>query len=127
MNNIGSTAGPSTVQRQHLTAAASEPTVERIHDALRDVIDAYRGANIIDLGLVHRIEIADRIVTITMTMTAPDCPAQGHILSGVRERLMMIPGVGGVDVKLVWEQRRPSQAIPPQPAPVVAPRNAHRD
>jgi metal-sulfur cluster biosynthetic enzyme len=127
MNNIGSTAGPSTVQRQHLTAAASEPTVERIRDALRDVIDAYRGVNIIDLGLVHRIEIADRIVTITMTMTAPDCPAQGHILSGMRERLMMIPGVGGVDIKLVREQRRPSQKNPAQPAPAAASRNAHRD
>ncbi len=127
MNNIGSTTGPSAAQRQHLTSAASEPTVERIRGALRDVIDAYRGVNIIDLGLVHRIEIADRIVTITMTTTAPDCPAQGHILSGVRERLMMIPGVGGVDIKLVREPRRPSQAIPPQPAPAAASRNAHRD
>lgn len=105
--------------------AASEPTVERIRRALRDVIDADRGVNIIDLGLVYRIEVIDRIVTITMTMTAPGCPAQGHILSGVRERLMMIPGVGGVDVRLVWEPGWSSQKILPRSA--SASRNAHRD
>lgn len=111
--------------------AASEPTVERIRRALRDVIDADRGVNIIDLGLVYRIEVIDRIVTITMTMTmtmtAPGCPAQGHILSGVRERLMMIPGVGGVDVRLVWEPGWSSQKILPRSVSASASRNAHRD
>jgi metal-sulfur cluster biosynthetic enzyme len=88
--------------RGSLMTAAPELTVERIRAALRDVIDAYRGINIIDLGLVYRIEIIDRSVRVTLTMTAPGCPAQGHILSGVRERLMMIHGVHDVDINLVW-------------------------
>jgi metal-sulfur cluster biosynthetic enzyme len=124
MNNIESITGSSAGRRQHMMVAASEPTVERIRRALRDVIDADRGVNIIDLGLVYRIEIIDRIVRITMTMTAPGCPAQRHILSGVRERLTMIPGVGDEDIKLVWEPRWSSQKILP---PASASRSAHRD
>ncbi|MGH8599359.1 MAG: metal-sulfur cluster assembly factor [Burkholderiales bacterium] len=127
MDNIESISDSSARRQPGTIVTASEPTVERVRRALHDVIDAERGINIVDLGLVYRIEIINRIVRIAMTMTAPGCPAQRHILSGVRERLMMIPGVGDVDINLVWEPRWSPQKMLRKPASASAGRGAHRD
>ena len=42
-----------------------------IRDALRKVIDPELGVNIVDLGLVCRIEMEGTRVGIAMTMTSP--------------------------------------------------------
>jgi metal-sulfur cluster biosynthetic enzyme len=47
---------------------------EQIRDALRKVVDPEVGANIVDLGLVYRIELSGRQLLIEMTMTSPACP-----------------------------------------------------
>lgn len=93
--------------------AAPQPTVESVFEALHDVIDPELGYNIVDLGLVYGAEIDDETLRVTMTMTTPGCPAQDYIVMGVRERAMMIPGIGDVDVSVVWEPRWSPQAMSP--------------
>ena len=44
-----------------------------------------------------------RKVTIRMTLTAPGCGVAPMILDDVRERVAKVPGVGAVDVDLVFD------------------------
>jgi metal-sulfur cluster biosynthetic enzyme len=78
-------------------------TESEIRDALRTVIDPEIGVNIVDLGLVYGIEIADGEVRVIMTMTTPACPLGDYLAdlveSGIRQRF---PRVKHVTVDLVW-------------------------
>ena len=79
------------------------PTREQLREMLKDVFDPELGYNIVDLGLVYGVEIAETVVTVTMTLTTPGCPASDMIQAGVRNRLEEAEGVGEVVIDLVWE------------------------
>lgn len=79
------------------------PDEERVRTLLRQVVDPEVGANIVDLGLVYRIDIAPGQVTITMTMTSPACPMGEMILDDVRAVLADKLPDWPADVALVWE------------------------
>jgi metal-sulfur cluster biosynthetic enzyme len=79
-------------------------TEEAVRDALRTVIDPELGVNIVDLGLVYRIEIDGALVRIDLTMTSPACPLGEYIRDLVSsEVLVHLPEVRDVKVQLVWE------------------------
>jgi len=42
-------------------------------EALRDVYDPEIPVNVVDLGLIYTIEVADGDVHVEMTLTAPGC------------------------------------------------------
>ena len=75
-----------------------------IRDALRTVIDPELGVNIVDLGLVYRIDVEGPRVRVEMTMTSPACPL-GDYLKGLVEAAVTgaVPGVQHAEVALVWE------------------------
>lgn len=52
---------------------AALPTGERIREALCSVDDPEVGMNIVDLGLVYRIDIAPDLVLVEPTMATPAC------------------------------------------------------
>jgi metal-sulfur cluster biosynthetic enzyme len=80
------------------------PTETNIREALRQVIDPELGLNIVDLGLVYRIEIDGTDVRIVMTMTSPACPLSEYLKELVDSTIRrQIPDVGSVDVVLVLE------------------------
>ncbi len=91
----------------------SAPTVEEAYLALHDVIDPELGYNIVDIGLVYKLEIVEGLLKVTMTMTTPGCPAQDYIMGGVDERGAAIPGIDDVDIELVWEPRWSPQMMSP--------------
>jgi FeS assembly SUF system protein len=77
---------------------------EAIVKMLRTVYDPEIPVNIYDLGLVYGVDIDDdRKVTITMTFTAPACPAADFIAEDVKQRIETIEGVSGAEVKIVFE------------------------
>jgi len=88
----------------------SELTEQAVRDALRGVIDPELGANLVDLGMVRQIDIADGQVTVHLVLTAPGCPLAGWIVQGVRQAVGALPGVEGVEVKLLDEPWQPSDA-----------------
>ncbi|MCW5695443.1 MAG: SUF system Fe-S cluster assembly protein [Bauldia sp.] len=72
--------------------------------ALKTVFDPEIPADIYELGLIYRIDVdEDRNVAIDMTLTAPGCPVAGEMPGWVQNAVSAIPGVGQVDVKMVFD------------------------
>jgi len=72
--------------------------------ALKTVFDPEIPADIYELGLIYKVEIKDdRSVDVLMTLTTPNCPAAGELPTMVENAVASVPGVGVVDVKVVWE------------------------
>lgn len=82
----------------------SSPSEQAVRDALRSVDDPEVGMNIVDLGLVYRIDIGSRGVDVTMTMTTPACPMGGMIVDEARDAVQaLLPAGAAAQVRLVWE------------------------
>jgi FeS assembly SUF system protein len=72
--------------------------------ALKTVFDPEIPADIYELGLIYKVDIKDdRAVDVMMTLTTPNCPAAGELPTMVENAVASVPGVGVVNVKLVWE------------------------
>ena len=77
---------------------------ELIRDALRKVVDPEVGANIVDLGLVYRIELTGRQLLVEMTMTSPACPMGDLIVDDAHAELdRVLPADVSVNIQVVWE------------------------
>jgi len=57
----------------------------RILEALRQVYDPEIPFNIVELGLVRKIEQVEGEIVITMILTVPTCPLAGMIVESVRQ------------------------------------------
>lgn len=72
--------------------------------ALKTVYDPEIPADIYELGLIYKIDVDDdRNVDVEMTLTAPGCPVAGEMPTWVENAVASVPGVGHVDVKLVFD------------------------
>ena len=83
---------------------------QSITNALRNVIDPELGDNIVDLGMVHRIDTdVDGNVDITVSLTTAGCPLRAQLMKDVKTRVGTLPGVAAVRVhfgELTTEQKR---------------------
>jgi FeS assembly SUF system protein len=89
-------------------AALPEAELARMTDeivaALKTVYDPEIPADIYELGLIYRIDIADdRKVTVEMTLTTPNCPSAQELPMMVENAVASVPGVGEVKVDIVWD------------------------
>ena len=70
-----------------------------IREALHHVVDPEIGVNIVDLGLVYRIEVEGPRARIAMTMTSPTCPLADYLKDLVRSAIRQyVPDVVDVDI-----------------------------
>ncbi len=84
----------------------SLPTTEQVYDVLREVDDPEIGINIVDLGLIYGVSIADADIYIKMTMTTPACPLHSYLSKASQEAIRKhFPDVNAVNVELVWIHR----------------------
>src|ERR1043166_9109928 len=82
----------------------TERLTAEIVAALKTVFDPEIPADIYELGLIYKVEINDeRAVDVTMTLTTPNCPAAGELPTQVENAVASVPGVGVVNINLVWE------------------------
>ena len=80
------------------------PTEDTIRDALRDVVDPEAGLNVVDLGLVYRIDVGAARIGVRMTMTTPACPLGDVIVESARNAIRAAaPGIPDIQIELVWE------------------------
>jgi FeS assembly SUF system protein len=99
-------AAPETVPAS--ATALPQEEVSRLTDeiivALKTVYDPEIPADIYELGLIYKIDIADdRAVTVDMTLTTPNCPSAQELPAMVENAVASVPGVGPVSVNVVWE------------------------
>ncbi len=90
----------------------TSPIREQIIDAIKTVEDPEIPVNLYDLGLIYDLQItpsADESaspecvdVSITMTLTTPNCPVAETMPMQVQEVVKQIAGVRKAIIKLVW-------------------------
>jgi metal-sulfur cluster biosynthetic enzyme len=88
---------------QSLSDSPDDAARSRAFEALRSVIDPELGINIVDLGLVYRIDVEGSLVRVALTMTSPACPLGEQLVARVKERLKVLRGIERSDVELVWD------------------------
>lgn len=91
----------AVVPRDHKLWPLIEAAVKEVHDPEIPV-------NIYELGLVYKVEIAKEEqgvsdVKVEMTLTSPGCPVAQEMPVWVRDAILPIEGIGGVEVELVWD------------------------
>ena len=75
-----------------------------IVNLLKNIYDPEIPVNIYDLGLIYNIEMVDDDkVTITMTLTAPNCPVADSLLMEVKEKVETVEGVREAEINLVFD------------------------
>ncbi len=77
------------------SAVASE---EAVNAMLAGVMDPELGDNIVDLGMVRKIEVLDGAVDVTVALTTAGCPLRGQLMRDVKARVGSLPGVEEVRV-----------------------------
>ena len=103
------TADPATTpSAAGATSALPAEEIARLTDdiiaGLKTVYDPEIPADIYELGLIYRIDIADdRAVTVDMTLTTPNCPAAQELPIMVENAVASVPGVGATKVNVVWD------------------------
>ena len=83
----------------------NETVIEgEVMDALRTCFDPEIPVNIYELGLVYNVHVDSAgIVTITMTLTSPHCPAAQSMPAEIEGKVKAIPGVTDVKIDIVWD------------------------
>jgi len=92
------------------------PDESAVWDALRGVADPEVGENVVDLGLVYRVDCAPGRVHVDMTMTSPACPMSGTIAEEAENAIRnACAGAREVSVDIVfdppWTPERMSEEI----------------
>jgi metal-sulfur cluster biosynthetic enzyme len=100
--SAGAPAAHATVAERAAGLELAE--FDDIEEAMRDVVDPELGINVVDLGLVYGIHVADdNTVTLDMTLTSAACPLTDVIEDQTRSALVDGPDGGLVtDVKINW-------------------------
>lgn len=77
---------------------------EDILESLTRVIDAEYGINIVDLGIVYGIELANGVATIQMTLTALKVPHRNELVASIHDTLRRRhPALDEIIVDVVFE------------------------
>jgi FeS assembly SUF system protein len=77
---------------------------QNIVKMIKTVFDPEIPVNVYDLGLIYEIEVTDsQEANITMTLTAPNCPAADFIIEDVKQKVESVEGIEKVEVRLVFE------------------------
>ncbi len=81
--------------------SAAPPTRDEVLGVLGSVIDPELGTDIVSLGMVPGVEVADDgVVTVGIKLTIGGCPLRAEIKREVEDRVGLHPGVH--DVKIDW-------------------------
>ena len=83
------------------TNGHADVSKEEILEALKAVLDPELGINIVDLGLVYDVDIADGHVHVSYTLTTMGCPIGPLIEAQMHQLLDPLPGVDSFDAEMV--------------------------
>ncbi len=73
-------------------------TTGDIEQALRGVVDPELGGDVVELGMIKGIDLAEGVATITVALTIAGCPMRNQIEGDVQRKVAALPGVDSVSV-----------------------------
>lgn len=86
---------------EHDPAPATLPTEASVRAALAEVVDPELGDNIVELGMVRRVEVSpDGQVEVEVALTVAACPLRTQLDADVRARVSAVEGVKSVAVTM---------------------------
>ncbi|WP_051062341.1 P-loop NTPase [Ilumatobacter nonamiensis] len=98
----GAPAAPDSVPRPEVSAPdvlGEDVDETAIMNALRGVIDPELGDNIVDLGMVKRLERgADRAMHVTIALTTAGCPLRAQLMRDAKARVVSLPDIDTVKI-----------------------------
>jgi FeS assembly SUF system protein len=98
------TATPGETSSLVPDAARTEALKPAILEAIQTVYDPEIPVNIWELGLIYDVVVdAGGVAGITMTLTAPGCPAAQSLPGEVGEKVKAVAGVTDAKVDVVWD------------------------
>lgn len=101
---------PDLQARPHLTS----PDHQRYLAALSQVADPEIGENIVELGLVERIESLPGRLCVTLVPTSLMCPMADVLVEQAGEALRaMVPATTEVEVDIDWDAQWTPQRMSP--------------
>ena len=95
-----SESADSTQQTAHSNATAISE--DAVRQQLMRVENPELHMDIVSLGLVYGIQIADVKVHVKMTLTSPGCPYGPMLIQLTRSAMYAVPGVKEASVEIVW-------------------------
>ncbi|MDQ7050438.1 MAG: putative Fe-S cluster assembly protein SufT [Enterobacterales bacterium] len=93
-------------EKLNFEAAKDEQINEdQVWQALKSIFDPEIPVNLVDLGLIYRVEVDNEkhLVNIDMTLTAPGCGMGPVLVGDVEYRVATVPNVQSVNVELIFE------------------------
>lgn len=101
VSTTGASTEPAAVVADPARTEALKPGIV---EAISTVYDPEIPVNIWELGLIYDIIVdANNVAGVTMTLTAPGCPAAQSLPGEVAEKVKSVPGVSDAKVEVVWE------------------------
>ena len=102
---------PDAAESKEPGSAAARPKAaepgsleEKVTAVLKDIYDPEIPVNIYELGLIYRVDAPpDGNVKITMTLTAPNCPAAQTLPAEVKYKSEAVDGVKSADVEVTFD------------------------
>jgi len=104
-------------------------TEQDVLSALKSCYDPEIPVNIVDLGLIYKVNFATadngnppadnsqefpQDVTVDMTLTAQGCPEHVNISAQVKSRVEQLPGVNQCTVNVVWSPPWTPERLSPE-------------
>ena len=77
-------------------------TNDEMRDAMKEIFDPEIPINIVDLGLIYKLEEKEGSVNVEMTLTSPHCPVGDQLKARVNEVLAKQKGVKAVNVNIIF-------------------------
>ena len=76
---------------------------EKVVDAIKECYDPEIPVNIFELGLIYAVSVdPEEHATISMTLTAPNCPAAQSLPLEVQRRVELVTGVKTAEVNITF-------------------------
>jgi FeS assembly SUF system protein len=100
----GGAAADAAEQPPTIPADEMARLTDEIVVALKTVYDPEIPADLYELGLIYKIAVDDnRMVTIDMTLTTPNCPSAAELPGAVKKAVTSVSGVREAKVNIGWD------------------------
>ena len=89
-------------------------THEQVLESLKQVIDPELFVNVVDLGLIYKVDIEEKTVSLDMTMTSPACPAGPQLVAQSKKAIESLEEGTQANIQIVltppWTPDRMTEA-----------------